>query len=100
MEWIALGLILGAVGIKVITAQMISRMRHQITHVTHMKQESLKRLKVAQSQHAVFGQNKVVLDAKKMKMLKRLKRLNSEMATINREEETRKKRTGERKIDR
>ncbi len=93
-------LMFAAVGAKVVTGQMLARMKHQITHVAHIKQEALNRLKVAQSQHAIYDQNKMVLNAKKMKVLKRLNRLKSEMSTIAQDDEARKQRSNIRKVDR
>ena len=61
---------LAAIGVKALTSKMISRMKYQITHVAQIKQESLKRLKFAQGQHAVFNQSKTMLTAKKIKAAK------------------------------
>ncbi len=95
----ALALMFAAVGVKVVTAQMVTRMRNQITHVGHIKQEVLNRLKIAQSQSAVSGQNKVTLMAKKAKILKRLNRLNGEMATLEQDDEARKQRSSVRRVE-
>lgn len=100
MELVTLALMFAAIGVRVLTSQMISRMKHQITHVAHIKQESLKRLKVAQSQHAVFGQNKAMLTAKKMKITKRLNRLRKEISSFVEENEARKQRAEARKVER
>lgn len=95
----ALALMFAAIGVKVVTAQMIARMRNQITHVGHIKQEVLNRLKIAQSQNAVTGQNKLTLMAKRAKILKRLNRLNGEMATLEQDDEARKQRSSARKVE-
>ena len=99
MEMVVLLLMFATIGVKALTSQMISRMKHQITHVAHIKQESLKRLKFTQDQHAIFEQSKTVLTAKKTKTIKRLNRLKKEMASFSEEEEVRKEITNVRKID-
>lgn len=95
----ALALMFAAIGVKVVTAQMVARMKNQITHVGHIKQEVLNRLKIAQSQNAVNGQNKVTLIAKKTKILKRLNRLKGEMTTLEQDDEARKQRSSVRKVE-
>ena len=78
----ALLLMFASVGAKVFTGQLISRMKHQISHVASIKQETLGRLKMVQSQKAVAVQNKGSLTTKKTKLSKRLNRLKKEMGTI------------------
>ena len=95
----ALLLMFAAVGAKVIASQLISRMKHQISHVAQIKQEALGRLKMVQSQKAVAEQNKTALIAKKTKVSKRLNRLKKEMSTIQQEDEARKQRTSMRKVE-
>ena len=90
MEIVALMLMFATIGVKALTSKMISRMKYQITHVAHIKQESLKRLKLAQGQHAVFDQSKTMLTAKKVKTTKQLNRLKKEMASFSEDEEVRK----------
>ena len=90
---VALFLMVGSVVAKVFTAQMISRMKHQIGHVATIKQEALARLKMAQSQKAVAVQNKVSLTNKKTKLSKRLDRLKKEIGEIEQDQEARKKRS-------
>ena len=90
MEIVALMLMFATIGVKALTSKMISRMKYQITHVAHIKQESLKRLKFAQGQHAVFDQSKTMLTAKKVKTTKQLNRLKKEMASFSEDEEVRK----------
>ena len=85
MESVIVVLIFATIGVKLLTSQMISRMKHQITHVAHIKKESLKRLKFTQDQHAVFEQSKTVLTAKKTKTIKRLNSLKKEMASFSEE---------------
>jgi len=90
MEIVAFMLMFATIGAKALTSKMISRMKYQITHVAHIKQESLKRLKFAQGQHAVFDQSKTMLTAKKIKTTKQLNRLKKEMASFSEDEEVRK----------
>ena len=99
MELVVLVLMLAIVGVKALTSKMILRMKHQITHVAHIKQESLKRLKFTQDQHAVFEQSKTVLTGKKTKTIKQLNRLKKEMASFSKEVEGRKAITNIRKVD-
>ena len=95
----ALILMFASVGIKVGTAQLISRMKHQISHVASIKQEALGRLKMVQSQKAVAAQNKTVLTTKKTKLSKRLNRIKKEMGEIKQDSDARKQRTEMRKVD-
>jgi hypothetical protein len=95
----ALLLMFASVGAKVFMAQMISRMKHQISHVAHIKQEALGRLKMVQSQKAVADQNKGVLTTKRTKIAKRLSRLKKEASTLQQDDEARKQRTGMRKVE-
>ena len=90
---VALLLMVGSVVAKVFTAQMLTRMKHQIGHVATIKQEALARLKMAQSQKAVAVQNKVSLTNKKTKLTKRLDRLKKEIGEIEQDQEARKKRS-------
>ena len=90
MEIVALMLMFATIGVKALTSKMILRMKYQITHAAHIKQESLKRLKFAQGQHAVFDQSKTMLTAKKVKTTKQLNRLKKEMASFSEDEEVRK----------
>lgn len=99
MELVVLVLMLAIVGVKALTSKMTSRMKHQITHVAHIKKESLKRLKFTQDQHAVFEQSKTVLTGKKTKTIKQLNRLKKEMASFSKEAEGRKAITNIRKVD-
>ena len=100
MEIVALMLMFATIGVKALTSQMISRMKYKITHVVQIKQDSLKRLKAVQSQHAVFNQSKTMLTAKKTKTTKRLNRLKKEMASFSEAQKTRKQIATIRKVDR
>jgi len=99
MEIITVMLMLAAIGVKALTSKMISRMKYQITHVAQIKQESLKRLKFAQGQHAVFNQSKTMLTAKKIKAAKKLNRLKKEMESFSEDEKVRKQLSTIRKVD-
>ena len=96
---VALFMMIGSVVAKVFTAQMISRMKHQIGHVVTIKQEALARLKMAQSQKAVAVQNKGSLINKKTKLTKRLNRLKREMGEIEQDKDARKQRSEMRRIE-
>ena len=96
---VALFLMVGSVVAKVFTAQMISRMKHQIGHVATIKQEAQARLKMAQSQKAVAVQNKGSLINKKTKLTKRLNRLKREMGEIEQDKDARKQRSEMRRIE-
>ena len=96
---VALFLMVGSVVAKVFTAQMISRMKHQIGQVATIKQEALARLKMAQSQKAVAVQNKVSLTNKKTKLTKRLDRLKKEIGEIEQDQDARKQRSEMRRIE-
>ena len=97
--FVALFLMVGSVVAKVFTAQMISRMKSQISHVATIKQEALGRLKMAQSQKAVAVQNKGSLISKKTKLTKRLNRLKREMGEIEQDQDARKQRSEMRRIE-
>ena len=96
---VALLLMLASVVAKVFTAQLISRMKHQISHVTSIKQEAIGRLKMVQSHRAVAVQNKGVLTTKRTKRHKRLSRLKKEMGEIAQDQDARKQRTEMRKVE-
>ena len=96
---VALFMMVGSVVAKVFTAQMLSRMKHQIGHVAAIKQEALARLKMAQSQKAVAVQNKGSLINKKTKLTKRLNRLKREMGEIEQDKDARKQRSEMRRIE-
>lgn len=95
----ALLFMFASIGTKVGTAQLIGRMKHQISHVASIKQEALGRLKIAQSQKDVAAQNKSLLTTKKVKLEKRLNRMNKDMVDIKQEDDARKQRNEIRKIE-
>ncbi|HIL08708.1 MAG TPA: hypothetical protein EYG11_08415 [Candidatus Latescibacteria bacterium] len=95
----ALFLMFASVGAKVGTAQLIGRMKHQISHVSSLKQEALSRLKIVQSQKNVAVQNKGLLTTKKIKLEKRFNRIKIDMNDIKEDEDARKQRSEIRKIE-
>ena len=96
---VALLLMLASVVAKVFTAQLISRMKHQISHATSIKQEALGRLKRIQSQKAIAVNNKGMLTTKRTKLRKRFSRLKKEMGEIAQDKDARKQRTEMRKVE-
>ncbi|MEE3259955.1 MAG: hypothetical protein VX293_12160 [Candidatus Latescibacterota bacterium] len=96
---VVLLLMLASVVVKVFTAQLISHMKHQISHVTSIKQEVLGRLKMVQSQKAIAVNNKGILTTKRTKLHKRLSRLKKEMGEISQDKDARKQRTEMRKVE-
>ena len=90
---------LASIGAKILATWLIGRMKHQISHVASIKQEALGRLKIAQSQKAVAAQNKSLLTTKKVKLEKRLDRMNKDMVDIKQEDDARKQRNEIRKIE-
>tara|TARA_B100000686_G_scaffold311102_1_gene354436 strand:- start:36 stop:356 length:321 start_codon:yes stop_codon:yes gene_type:complete len=97
--FVALFLMVGSVVAKVFAAQMISRMKSQISHVATIKQEALGRLKMAQSQKAVAVQNKTSQTSKKTKLTKRLNRLKKEMDEIEQDADAREQKSEMREIE-
>jgi len=95
----ALALMFGAVGAKVLAAQLITRMKTQISQVEYVKQGALGRLKGTQSQKAVAEKNKGILAAKKNKLAKRLSRLHKEISQMEEEEQIRRQRAEMRRVD-
>jgi hypothetical protein len=96
---IALSLMSAAVGVKILTAQLIGHMNHQISQVAHTKAEALGRLKMVQSQKSVGDQNKAALTTKKTRLTKKTDRLKREMGDMKDQEDARRQRTGMRKVD-
>ena len=88
----ALLFMFASIGTKAVTAHLVWRMKHQISHVATIKQEALARLKIAQSQKGVAVQNKTLLTIKKVKLEKRLNRMNKDMDDIKQEDDARKQR--------
>ncbi len=95
----ALSLMFAAVGVKVFTAQLINRMKTQISQVSYSKQEVLGRLKGAQGKKAVNEQNKAALTAKRNGLAKKLTRLKKEMSDLEGEAQARKQRAEMRKVE-
>ena len=95
----ALFLMFASVAAKIGTAQLIGRMKHQISHVSSIKQDALSRLKMIQSQKGVAVQNKSLLTTKKIKLEKRFNRIKIDMNDIKQDEDARKQRSEIRKIE-
>ena len=95
----ALVLMFGAVGAKVATTQLLSRMNHQISHIAQAKQEVLGRLKAAQSQKSIIERNQQQIATKKSKVEKKMLRLKKELTELKGSDELRKQRTGIRKVE-
>ena len=96
---VALLLMFGSIGAKIVTAQLITRMQQQIGQVASVKQEVLNRFKVAQSQKAVADQNKAYLIKKKARLIKRFKRFKRDLSKVEQEEDARKQRQALRKVE-
>ena len=77
---------LASIGAKILATWLIGRMKHQISHVASIKQETLGRLRIAQSQKGVAVQNKGLLTTKKVKIEKRLNRMNKDMGDIEQDD--------------
>ena len=95
----ALLFMFASIGARAGTAHLIWRMKHQICHVATIKQEALTRLKIAQSQKGVAVQNKTLLTIKKVKLEKRLNRMNKDMGDIKQDDDARKQRNEMRKVE-
>lgn len=96
---LALGLMFAAVGVKIMTAHLLGRMKAQIAQVTHLKQEAMGRLKMIQSQKAVAEQGKATLIAKKAKLAKKVSRIQQEIKEMEEAEQARLKRSELRKVE-
>jgi len=95
----ALLFMFASIGAKVGTAQLIGRMKHQISQVASIKQEALGRLRIAQSQKGVAVQNKGLLTTKKVKIEKRLNRMNKDMGDIEQDDDASKQRSEISKVE-
>ena len=95
----ALALMFAAVGVKVVTAQLLARMRQQINMVAQMKGTAQGRLAMVRKRKQVVEKNKAVLLNKKTKLAKRVMRLRRELENIREEDEMRRQRLGERKVE-
>ena len=95
----ALVFMFAAVGAKILTTQLIGRMKRHISQVAQIKSETMGRLKSAQNQKAVIEQNQNVLLSKKNEIAKKLGRMKKEMGTLQSEESQRKQRSSMRKVE-
>ena len=95
----ALLFMFASIGAKILATSLIERMKHQISHVVGIKHEGLGRLRIAQSQKGVAEQNKALLKTKKIKIEKRLKRMNKDMGDIEQDDDARKGRSEIRKVE-
>ena len=87
----ALLLMGGVVFAKLLTSQLIGRMKRQIATVEQEKQKITGQLKVAQSQKNIAAKNKVSLEKKKVKLQKRLTRMKRELGELKDEHDHRQK---------
>jgi hypothetical protein len=83
----ALLFMVASIGAKILATWLIGRMKYQISHVASIKQETLRRLRIAQSQKDVAVQNKRLLTTKKVKIEKRLNRMNKDMGDIEQDDD-------------
>ena len=83
---------------KLMTTQLLARMNRQISQTAHIRQDSLNRLKSAQSQKAVMEKNKSLLDRKKNKLAKKLARMKQELGEAEGEETARRERSQARRV--
>ncbi|MEE2658286.1 MAG: hypothetical protein VX733_07260 [Candidatus Latescibacterota bacterium] len=95
----ALLAISGVVFAKVATTQLIGRMNRQINRAAQVKQETLGRLKSAQSQKLMYERNKTILEKAQSKLSKRIGRVRKEIADFEEEAEARRKRSDAGKVD-
>ena len=95
----ALALMSAAVAAKVLAAQLVGRMRHQVGQVAQMKADALGRLKMVQNQKTLGEQNKTALVARRNKLSKKMERLRQEIGDLREQEEVRRQRTEMRKVE-
>ena len=81
------------VAAKIMTAQLIGRMKNQISQVDQLKREVMGRYKAAGSKTKIADRNKQQLEVKKRKMQKKLNGLKTEMKELNQESEKRRAKT-------
>ena len=88
----ALIMIVVVIASKVVSTRMAARLKDQISQISRLKQNSLNRLKQAQSQRTVVVKNKGLLERKKSSLEKELSRLKQEQAEAKEEEDARRQR--------
>jgi hypothetical protein len=96
---LALVLMFLVVGAKVMTAQILGRMKAQIARVAQLRQEATGRLKSVQGQKGVVEQNRAALNTKKTKLSKKVSLLKTELKQVEDEGQARQRRTEIRKVD-
>lgn len=96
---LALVLMFLVVGAKVMTAQLLGRMKAQIAQVAQLRQETAGRLKSAQGQKGIVEQNRAALTTKKNKLAKKVSVLKTELKQVEDEGQARQRRTEIRKVD-
>ena len=94
----ALVMALSVMAAKLIITQLLSRMKRQISQVAQIKQDSLNRLKSAQSHKAIMEKNKSMLERKKTKLAKKLSHMKQELAGVKEEESARRQRVQSRRV--
>ena len=95
----ALSFMFAAVAAKMLATQLIARMNRSISQVEQIKSETMDRLKGAQNQKQIVERNHKVWLNKRRKIANKLARLKKEMITLQDEENQRKQRSSERKIE-
>ncbi len=83
---------------KLMITQLLSRMNRQISQVAQLRQDSLNRLKSAQSHKAVMEKNKSMLERKKDKLAKKLSRMKRDLAEVKDDEDARRQRVQSRRV--
>lgn len=76
---------------KIMTSQLVVRMKRQIATVDSEKQKILGQLKMIQSQKAVAERNRIGLDKKKQRVQKKVNRIRREMKDMKEDDEHRQK---------
>ena len=75
----ALLVMAAVVAVKILTRHLIHRMEGQIALVEQERKQNLGQLKTLQAREKVAGENKLKLEAKKMKLAKKMKQLEAEL---------------------
>ena len=93
----ALVIMFVAVAAKMLTGQLINKMKSQIALVDQERKQSLGRLKIAQAQKKVGGKNKATLEGKKKALKKQIKELKAELKGYQKEGKRRRMKSEELK---
>ena len=94
----ALVMVFSSMAAKLMITQLLSRLKRQISQVAQIKQDSLNRLKSAQSHKAIMEKNKSMLERKKTKLAKKLSHIKQELAGVKEEESARRQRVQSRRV--